>query len=322
MRMNLVGRSWVSAITHTPASGPFGPVTTPAMSEAPIERPWAARGHAGRFAARPTIITWTDQRRIVFISPSVYVHPSWLSLYEVTLDLDNDRSELRHAAAPFGPHDPEPTVRRCDHAEIVTEPVAGGGRHALRRQKGLTAIQRCREGEHLAGVAGVRDAIEPGHAEYALVADSEAHDACRARVDLCGRHRDGIGPAFAAVVGMRQDDRTLGATTAGEVQAVGEPAWGAVGREGRQLEVRRRTTRVRDKQRDRERAPAIGRAQHPCAPAIEAVGVAPKRPQIPRSVYERHYESPAGQDHRHLRRIDQVIRDDPDRRGASLAPIA
>src|SRR2546421_8707309 len=73
MRTNFVGRSWVSAITHTPASGPFGPVTTPAMSVGPIGTPWAARGHAGRFAARPTIITWTNQRRIVFISPSVYV---------------------------------------------------------------------------------------------------------------------------------------------------------------------------------------------------------------------------------------------------------
>src|SRR5205823_2780521 len=62
------------------------------------------------------------------------IHPSWLSFYEVTLDLDDDRSELRHAAAHFGPDDPEPTVRRCDHAEIVTEPVAGSG-----RQRGPTA---------------------------------------------------------------------------------------------------------------------------------------------------------------------------------------
>src|SRR5262245_34773375 len=35
MRANLVGRSLVSAITHTPASGPFDPVTTPPMSVAP-----------------------------------------------------------------------------------------------------------------------------------------------------------------------------------------------------------------------------------------------------------------------------------------------
>src|SRR5438094_7996739 len=73
MRTNLVGRSCVSAITQTPASGPLGPVTTPAMSAAPMDTPWAARGHAGRLAARPTIITWTNQRRIMLISPSVYV---------------------------------------------------------------------------------------------------------------------------------------------------------------------------------------------------------------------------------------------------------
>src|SRR5438552_7420909 len=75
MRTNLVGRSCVSAITHTPASGPFGPVTTPAMSAGPTETPWAVRGHAGRFAARPTIITWTNQRRIVLMSPPLHTQP-------------------------------------------------------------------------------------------------------------------------------------------------------------------------------------------------------------------------------------------------------
>jgi hypothetical protein len=34
MRTNFVGRSAVSAMTQTPASGPFGPVTTPPMSSA------------------------------------------------------------------------------------------------------------------------------------------------------------------------------------------------------------------------------------------------------------------------------------------------
>src|SRR5436190_9942584 len=33
----LVGRSPVSAITQTPASGPFGPITTPLMSEGPAK---------------------------------------------------------------------------------------------------------------------------------------------------------------------------------------------------------------------------------------------------------------------------------------------
>src|SRR5687767_3209662 len=36
---NFVGRSEVSAITHTPASGPLAPVTTPAMSSGSIAVP-------------------------------------------------------------------------------------------------------------------------------------------------------------------------------------------------------------------------------------------------------------------------------------------
>jgi hypothetical protein len=36
IRANRVGRSRVSAITQTPASGPFGPATTPPMSSASI----------------------------------------------------------------------------------------------------------------------------------------------------------------------------------------------------------------------------------------------------------------------------------------------
>src|SRR5687768_18447974 len=39
MRTNFVGRSVVSAITQTPASGPLGPVTTPAMSSASTGTP-------------------------------------------------------------------------------------------------------------------------------------------------------------------------------------------------------------------------------------------------------------------------------------------
>src|SRR5207249_11791158 len=36
---NLVGRSVVSAITHTPASGPLGPRTTPPRSASPMTIP-------------------------------------------------------------------------------------------------------------------------------------------------------------------------------------------------------------------------------------------------------------------------------------------
>src|SRR5688500_13515390 len=40
---NFVGRSEVSAITHTPASGPVAPLTTPAMSSPSIVVPPGAR---------------------------------------------------------------------------------------------------------------------------------------------------------------------------------------------------------------------------------------------------------------------------------------
>src|SRR5262245_24747592 len=46
MRANLVPRSLVSAITQTPASGPFGPLTTPPMSVAPTC--WALAGVAAK----------------------------------------------------------------------------------------------------------------------------------------------------------------------------------------------------------------------------------------------------------------------------------
>src|SRR5262245_4534475 len=52
MRANLVGRSLVSAITHTPASGPFDPVTTPPMAVEPTV-PVACCALAGIAATRP-----------------------------------------------------------------------------------------------------------------------------------------------------------------------------------------------------------------------------------------------------------------------------
>src|SRR5213076_1576533 len=53
MRTNLVGRSWVSAITHTPASGPFGPVTTGDVG-------CADRGRLGREGPRIKVRGKTD----------------------------------------------------------------------------------------------------------------------------------------------------------------------------------------------------------------------------------------------------------------------
>src|SRR5215468_5414990 len=53
MRANFVGRSVVSAMTQTPASGPFGPVTTPPMSSASMATAVWARSWAGARARSP-----------------------------------------------------------------------------------------------------------------------------------------------------------------------------------------------------------------------------------------------------------------------------
>src|SRR5437762_12827817 len=55
------------------------------------------------------------------------IQPSWLSLYEVTLELVDDRCLLRLAASRFVPHDLESLVRRWVDALIVIEPGPGCG---------------------------------------------------------------------------------------------------------------------------------------------------------------------------------------------------
>src|SRR5258708_4863079 len=72
---NLVGSSAVSAMTQTPASGPFGPVTTPPRSAAPIVTAAAGRGCALstaeaniRHAAMAITATAGRGLRLVFIS--------------------------------------------------------------------------------------------------------------------------------------------------------------------------------------------------------------------------------------------------------------
>src|SRR4051794_11999652 len=70
MRTNLVGRSRVSAITHTPASGPFAPETVPLMSFAPTCGD-ECDGDIARSAATDS----TDKprsRRRVFIADSSF----------------------------------------------------------------------------------------------------------------------------------------------------------------------------------------------------------------------------------------------------------
>src|SRR5258705_10925416 len=52
MRMKRTGRSRVSAITQTPASGPFGPVTKPPMSSLSMGNACCACNEAG--ATQPT----------------------------------------------------------------------------------------------------------------------------------------------------------------------------------------------------------------------------------------------------------------------------
>src|SRR5262249_7910954 len=72
--MKRVGRSFVSAITHTPASGPFGLVTTPPRSLSPMLTPagagccaWTCAGGAPSSTAnaatpsnRPVLMVMTD----------------------------------------------------------------------------------------------------------------------------------------------------------------------------------------------------------------------------------------------------------------------
>src|SRR5260221_9128382 len=69
MRMKRTGRSRVSAITQTPASGPFGPVTTPPMSSLSMVTACCACNEAG--ATQPTTaipIAATPVKRILRIS--------------------------------------------------------------------------------------------------------------------------------------------------------------------------------------------------------------------------------------------------------------
>src|SRR5262249_9297575 len=87
---NLVGRSVVSAITQTPASGPFGPLTTPPMSSAsiatwPAAAPcWARTVVAGPVNHNPTaaiaiaLIAAPVRRRLlsVMVSSRALVAPA------------------------------------------------------------------------------------------------------------------------------------------------------------------------------------------------------------------------------------------------------
>src|SRR5687767_15945260 len=66
---NFVGRSDVSAITHTPASGPFAPVTTPSMSSLSLVVASLARPvvQAAQSAADATIATVSPVRYLIVL---------------------------------------------------------------------------------------------------------------------------------------------------------------------------------------------------------------------------------------------------------------
>src|SRR6267154_1750538 len=66
---NFVGRSVVSAIPQTPASGPLGPVTTPPMSPAAaLPVPWVLK-QAVRSAARTAAAAPRYRILLVFMNP-------------------------------------------------------------------------------------------------------------------------------------------------------------------------------------------------------------------------------------------------------------
>src|SRR6266481_4191322 len=72
MRANLVGRSPVSAMTHTPASGPAGPVTTPPLSSpsrrtAPLPACWAPSVTPEPAQARAIAVATTTRYRPCFL---------------------------------------------------------------------------------------------------------------------------------------------------------------------------------------------------------------------------------------------------------------
>src|SRR5436189_4210561 len=66
---NFVGRSLVSAMTQTPASGPFAPVTTPAMSFAPALPVPCVLRQAVRSAARALATTPKYKIFLIFMNP-------------------------------------------------------------------------------------------------------------------------------------------------------------------------------------------------------------------------------------------------------------
>src|SRR5437867_9177211 len=75
-------------MTHTPASGPLAPVTTPPMSEGPIRSCWAptSLGHAAKNAATLTANNLSYIVRIALMQASFIPLPIGHLMHDLTAD--------------------------------------------------------------------------------------------------------------------------------------------------------------------------------------------------------------------------------------------
>src|SRR6185369_3582700 len=102
---NLVGRSVVSAITQTPASGPFGPLTTPPRSPSPTLTPGGALWCAPR--VRPGLV-------LVLVSVLTITAPAGGLRSGSRADESNAAERFRHISmhSPLPPATASATGRR------------------------------------------------------------------------------------------------------------------------------------------------------------------------------------------------------------------
>src|SRR5882672_10913267 len=113
---NFVGRSVVSAITQTPASGPLGPVTTPPMSFAPTLPVPGVLWHAARSAARAAATTPRYKAFLVFMNPPFGCGraPQWKSDFPV-----------RHLPEPMPFRAPECTFPSISASRVGSRRIGG-----------------------------------------------------------------------------------------------------------------------------------------------------------------------------------------------------
>src|SRR5215467_4966769 len=127
MRANFVGRSVVSAMTHTPASGPLGPVTTPPMAlpsirTAPPAPCWALSVLAAPAQITAIAITATPRygSRLILMALLLSSHPT----IERALPTGKPRAERhRDGMIPQGLRVRDARNRRCRTASFVASCV-------------------------------------------------------------------------------------------------------------------------------------------------------------------------------------------------------